>query len=60
MAHAVAAFGPQGQHFADQASLIAAVLHEPAGCSILIKGSRSAAMENVVVALCGKNHGEIH
>ena len=60
MAHAVAAFGPQGQHFADQTSLIAAVLHEPAGCSILIKGSRSAAMENVVVALCGKNHGEIH
>lgn len=60
MAHAVAAFGPQGQHFADQASLIAAVLHEPAGCSILIKGSRSAAMEHVVAALCGKNHGEIH
>ena len=60
MAHAVAAFGPQGHHFADQASLIAAVLHESAGSSILIKGSRSAAMENVVVALCGKNHGEIH
>ncbi len=60
MAHAVAAFGPQGQHFADQASLIAAVLHESAGSSILIKGSRSAAMENVVAALCGKDHGEIH
>ncbi len=60
MAHAVAAFGPQGHHFADQASLIAAVLHESAGSSILIKGSRSAAMENVVAALCGKDHGEIH
>lgn len=60
MAHAVAAFGPQGQHFADQASLIAAVLHESAGSSILLKGSRSAAMENVVAALCGKDHGEIH
>ncbi len=60
MAHAVAAFGPQGHHFADQASLIAAVLHESAGSSILLKGSRSAAMENVVAALCGKDHGEIH
>ncbi len=60
MAHAVAAFGPQGHHFADQTSLIAAVLHESAGSSILIKGSRSAAMENVVAALCGKDHGEIH
>ena len=60
MAHAVAAFGPQGHHFADQASLIAAVLHESAGSSILIKGSRSAAMEHVVAALCGKDHGEIH
>ena len=60
MAHAVAAFGPQGHHFADQASLIAAVLHESAGSSILIKGSRSAAMENVAAALCGKDHGEIH
>jgi UDP-N-acetylmuramoyl-tripeptide--D-alanyl-D-alanine ligase len=53
MAHAVAAFGAQGQHFADQASLIAAVSAEPGTTTILIKGSRSAAMENVVAALCG-------
>jgi UDP-N-acetylmuramoyl-tripeptide--D-alanyl-D-alanine ligase len=53
MAHAVAAFGAKGQHFADQASLIAAVGAEPGNTTILIKGSRSAAMENVVAALCG-------
>lgn len=52
MAHAVAAFGANGQHFADQASLIAAVSAEPGNTTILIKGSRSAAMENVVAALC--------
>ena len=58
MAHAVKAFGTQGQHFADQASLIAALGRESGDTTILIKGSRSAAMEKVVAALCAS--GEVH
>ncbi|MEO5811699.1 MAG: UDP-N-acetylmuramoyl-tripeptide--D-alanyl-D-alanine ligase [Rhodanobacter sp.] len=48
----VAAFGPHGEHFADQAALIAALraqLH--AGVTCLLKGSRSARMELVLAAL---------
>ncbi|QBF28361.1 UDP-N-acetylmuramoyl-tripeptide--D-alanyl-D-alanine ligase [Pseudomonas tructae] len=60
MAHAVAAFGTNARHFANQADLIDAVRAEQAiNTTILIKGSRSAAMENVVVALCGSS-GEKH
>lgn len=63
MAHAVEEFGANGRHFADQASLIAALLVEQGAESgdttLLIKGSRSAAMEKVVTALCG-TAGEIH
>ncbi|HUE94481.1 UDP-N-acetylmuramoyl-tripeptide--D-alanyl-D-alanine ligase [Pseudomonas sp.] len=59
MAHAVAEFGAQGRHFADQASLIAALAGESGDTTLLIKGSRSAAMENVVAALCGVS-GESH
>ncbi|MEE1868133.1 UDP-N-acetylmuramoyl-tripeptide--D-alanyl-D-alanine ligase [Pseudomonas auratipiscis] len=60
MAHAVAAFGTDARHFATQADLIDAVRAEQAtNTTILIKGSRSAAMENVVVALCGSS-GEKH
>ncbi len=64
MAHAVAAFGDTGRHFADQASLIEALSIEALGAeqgdtTILIKGSRSAAMEKVVAALCGTS-GESH
>lgn len=69
MAHAVAAFGDAGRHFADQASLIEALSIEALGIeapgagqddiTILIKGSRSAAMEQVVAALCGTS-GETH
>ncbi len=52
MAHAVAAFGDNARHFADQASLIAALEAQCAPDStFLIKGSRSAAMDNVVRAL---------
>ncbi|MFT0516560.1 MULTISPECIES: UDP-N-acetylmuramoyl-tripeptide--D-alanyl-D-alanine ligase [unclassified Pseudomonas] len=60
MAHAVKAFGANGRHFATQAELIEAVQAETASdTTILIKGSRSAAMENVVAALCGAS-GEKH
>lgn len=53
MAHAVAEFGQAGRHFHDQASLIAALQGEQGDTTLLIKGSRSAAMEKVVAALCG-------
>jgi UDP-N-acetylmuramoyl-tripeptide--D-alanyl-D-alanine ligase len=59
MTHAVAAFGTKGRHFADQASLIEALRAEQRDTTILIKGSRSAAMEKVVAALCGTS-GESH
>ncbi|SMF42310.1 MULTISPECIES: UDP-N-acetylmuramoyl-tripeptide--D-alanyl-D-alanine ligase [unclassified Pseudomonas] len=60
MTHAVKAFGANGRHFATQAELIDAVSAENASdTTILIKGSRSAAMENVVAALCGSS-GEKH
>ncbi|MGQ7815490.1 UDP-N-acetylmuramoyl-tripeptide--D-alanyl-D-alanine ligase [Metapseudomonas furukawaii] len=59
MAHAVTAFGDQGRHFADQASLIQALADEQDNnTTILIKGSRSAAMDKVVAAFCGT--GEAH
>ncbi|MGN8346506.1 UDP-N-acetylmuramoyl-tripeptide--D-alanyl-D-alanine ligase [Pseudomonas sp. SMV71] len=54
MAHAVAAFGEQGRHFATQAELIQALgAEQDPNTTLLIKGSRSAAMENIVAALCG-------
>ncbi len=58
MAHAVQAFGATGRHFADQASLIGALATEQPTTTILIKGSRSAAMDKVVAALCGSLRGE--
>ena len=54
MAHAVAAFGPGARHFADQTCLIESLRAEQgSGTTILIKGSRSAAMDKVVDALAG-------
>ena len=50
----VEAFGAQGEHFNDKPALIAALqaqLH--AGVTCLVKGSRSAGMEQVVAALGG-------
>jgi UDP-N-acetylmuramoyl-tripeptide--D-alanyl-D-alanine ligase len=50
----VEAFGAGGEHFDDKAALIAVLqsqLH--AGVTCLVKGSRSAGMEQVVVALGG-------
>lgn len=60
MKHAVDAFGPGGRHFADQQSLIDALSREQGNATtILIKGSRSAAMDKIVTALSGsgmENH----
>lgn len=56
MAHAVKAFGEHARHFANQTDLIAALgAEQNPQTTILIKGSRSAAMENVVAALCGSS-----
>ncbi|WP_109511379.1 UDP-N-acetylmuramoyl-tripeptide--D-alanyl-D-alanine ligase [Pseudomonas ovata] len=56
MQHAVNAFGAQARHFASQAELIAALADEhDSNTTLLIKGSRSAAMENVVAALCSSS-----
>ena len=56
MAHAVAAFGDNGWHFASQASLLEALRGEQhPNTTILIKGSRSAAMDKIVSALCGSS-----
>jgi UDP-N-acetylmuramoyl-tripeptide--D-alanyl-D-alanine ligase len=60
MANAVEAFGANAQHFASQADLIAALgAEQGSNTTILIKGSRSAAMENIVAALCVSG-GEKH
>jgi len=60
MVHAVNAFGANARHFGTQLDLIAALSAEKGkNTTILIKGSRSAAMENVVAALCGSS-GEKH
>ncbi|MFT0213207.1 UDP-N-acetylmuramoyl-tripeptide--D-alanyl-D-alanine ligase [Pseudomonas sp. F1_0610] len=60
MAHAVAAFSGSAQHFCDQKGLIAALSEEfTDNTTVLVKGSRSAAMEHVVHALCAANE-EIH
>ena len=51
------AFGPGARHFATQAELIQALTaaEQDKHTTILIKGSRSAVMENVVAALCGSS-----
>ncbi|WP_421683639.1 UDP-N-acetylmuramoyl-tripeptide--D-alanyl-D-alanine ligase [Stutzerimonas urumqiensis] len=51
MRHAVEAFGAGGRHFTDQSMLIAALQAERGATTILVKGSRSAAMDKVVAAL---------
>jgi len=56
MAHAVSAFGEHARHFASQADLIAALnVEQDPNTTFLIKGSRSAVMENIVAALCGSS-----
>jgi len=46
------AFGAGGRHFDDREALVRHALdHLPPGASVLVKGSRSVAMEQVVAAL---------
>ena len=48
----VAAFGTNGEHFPDRAALVASLKqHLHGGVTCLVKGSRSAGMEQVVAAL---------
>jgi UDP-N-acetylmuramoyl-tripeptide--D-alanyl-D-alanine ligase len=56
--NAVQAFGAHGRHFAGRPELIAA-LHDELTVDdlVLVKGSRSAAMDQVVDALCGEGEG---
>lgn len=58
--HAVRTFGAGSEHFANHAALIAALTgrlcRDNGGVTILIKGSRSAHMEDVVAAL-GRSAG---
>ena len=61
---AVEAFGAGATHYADQTQLVEA-LHEDlrSGVTLLVKGSRSSAMDRVVEALLGEaegNGGERH
>jgi UDP-N-acetylmuramoyl-tripeptide--D-alanyl-D-alanine ligase len=56
--HAVAAFGPGGEHFADVEALVSALRRDlaaaPSGSTtVLVKGSRFMRMERVVAALGG-------
>jgi len=52
MQHAIAQYCGVSRHFLEQNSLIEALLAQVSGpATLLIKGSRSAAMENVVNAL---------
>ncbi|MEH3022793.1 MAG: UDP-N-acetylmuramoyl-tripeptide--D-alanyl-D-alanine ligase [Pseudomonas oryzihabitans] len=61
MAHAARAYGAAARHFADREQLIEALADEDrAGTTLLIKGSRSAAMDKVVAALCAINTEEKH
>ncbi len=61
MAHAARAYGAEARHFADREQLIEALADEDrAGTTLLIKGSRSAAMDKVVAALCAINTEEKH
>lgn len=53
---AAEAFGAGGHTLADNAAAAAFIAREcPPGCTVLVKGSRSAAMDEVVAALLAEN-----
>lgn len=57
----VAAFGPQGSHFADVDQLIAAARARAAGSgTLLVKGSRFMRMERIVKALAPEQSRSAH
>lgn len=57
-AAAAKAFGAGGQHFIERDALIAALAQDLAeGVTVLVKGSRAAAMEQVVTALLPNERG---
>lgn len=54
--HAVEAFGPRGRHFSDRAQLVSALKEMPhSGVTLLVKGSRTQRMEEIVVAMLDGN-----
>ena len=60
-AQAAGAFGEGGRVYADQASLVAGLRGDlDAGVSVLVKGSHSSHMENVVAALLDSKGGDRH
>ena len=64
-AHAVASFGPGGEHFDDVDALIAAIRAKlraggASGVTLLVKGSRFMRMEHVVAALTDVPAGGSH
>lgn len=61
-AHAAAAFGSRGEHYADTQALLVALRTQPpdARTTVLVKGSRFMHMERLVAALDGRAGGGGH
>jgi UDP-N-acetylmuramoyl-tripeptide--D-alanyl-D-alanine ligase len=59
--HACVAFGDGARHFGSKAELAAALRDAtPRPLTVLVKGSRSSAMDEIVRALIGERAGEAH
>ncbi len=59
--YAAQAFGPGGEHFADQSALLERLNSRADGPLILVKGSRGSRMDRVVAALAGRGEeGDNH
>ena len=55
--HAARAYGPGARHLVDAAAVVAALAEAPPAASVLVKGSRFMAMEQVVAALRARSTG---